>query len=166
VILALSLRRHGPMKGTFTDEHLHDLGKLLLGFSCFWMYIWFSQYMLIWYTNIPEETSYFMLRTHGAWWPLVVANVVLNWIVPFFFLLPRPAKRSARMMAAIGSVVLVGRWLDLYIMVLPSTIGERPLIGTPEIAAATALCGAFALLFLRAFAKAERENGSELFMAN
>jgi len=154
VILALLLRRHGPLKGIFTTDHLHDLGKLLLGFSCFWMYIWFSQYMLIWYTNIPEETSYFILRTRSAWWPLVVANVVLNWVVPLFALLPRPAKRSARIMAAVAAVVLIGRWLDLYIMILPSTIGETPLVGIPEIAAATALFGAFGLVFLRSFAKA------------
>jgi len=165
VILALLLRRHGPLKGIFTDDHLHDLGKLLFGFSCFWMYVWFSQYILIWYTNIPEETSYFILRTRSAWWSLVVANVVLNWVVPFFVLLPRPAKRSARIMAAIAAVVLIGRWLDLYIMVLPSAIGETPMIEIPEIAAATALFGAFGLVFLRSFAKANTVPGQDPFLA-
>jgi len=66
IIACVTLRKFGPLAGVFRDEHLHDLGKLLLGFSCFWMYIWFSQYMLIWYSNIPEETSYFIPRTQGA----------------------------------------------------------------------------------------------------
>ena len=83
IVLAILLRRRGPLRGSFTDDHMHDLGKLLLGFSCFWMYIWFSQYMLIWYTNMPEETSYFILRTHGPWGPLMIVNIVLNWIAPF-----------------------------------------------------------------------------------
>ena len=65
IVLAVVLCARGPLRGIFTDDHLHDLGKLLLGFSCFWMYIWFSQYMLIWYTNMPEETSYYLLRTQG-----------------------------------------------------------------------------------------------------
>ena len=98
IVLAIVLRARGPLRGIFTDDHLHDLGKLLLGFSCFWMYIWFSQYMLIWYTNMPEETSYYILRTQGPWGPLMIANVVLNWIVPFFILLPRPCKRSESVM--------------------------------------------------------------------
>ena len=68
IILGLWLRAPAkPLAGVLNDEHLHDLAKLLLGFSCFWMYIWFSQYMLIWYSNIPEETSYFITRTHGPW---------------------------------------------------------------------------------------------------
>jgi hypothetical protein len=82
--------RKGPLQEIFNTEHLHDLAKLLLGFSCFWMYIWFCQYMLIWYSNIPEETSYFIIRTHGAWGPVVVASLLLNGILPFFVLLSRP----------------------------------------------------------------------------
>ncbi len=95
ILLGLLLRQPGrPLYGVFSDEHLHDLGKLLIGFSCFWMYIWFSQYMLIWYTNIPEETSYFITRTQGPWGPIVVVCIILNWVVPFLALLPKPSKRS------------------------------------------------------------------------
>ncbi len=154
IILAILLRKYGPLHGAFTDDHLHDLGKLLLGFSCFWMYIWFSQYMLIWYTNIPEETSYFIPRTQGPWGPLMVANLVLNWIVPFFILLPRPCKRSESVMIKIAVVVLVGRWVDLYLMVFPSTMGPTPLFGLWEVASVGLLVGVFAWLFFRSFAKA------------
>ncbi len=135
VVLGLLLRRPGgPLCGVFSDEHLHDLGKLLLGFSCFWMYIWFSQYMLIWYTNMPEETSYFITRTQGPWGAIVVMCILLNWAIPFFVLLPRPAKRSAGVMMKVAVVVLIGRYLDLYLMVFPSTLGETPLFGVWEVA--------------------------------
>jgi len=154
IVLAVVLRARGPLRGIFTDDHLHDLGKLLLGFSCFWMYIWFSQYMLIWYTNMPEETSYYLLRTQGPWGPLMVANIVLNWIVPFFILLPRPCKRSESVMLKVAAVVLLGRWLDLYIMVFPATVGAAPVFGLWELAGGCFVVGAFGWLFFRTFAKA------------
>ncbi len=155
VLLGLLLRRPGqPLHGVFRDEHLHDLGKLLLGFSCFWMYIWFSQYMLIWYTNIPEETSYFITRTQGPWGPIVVTCILLNWVVPFFALLPKPAKRSARMMMRIAIVVMFGRWLDLYLMVVPSTVAEMKVFAIWEGAAISIIVGAGGLLIVRAFAAA------------
>jgi hypothetical protein len=154
IVLAIVLRRRGPLHKAFTDDHLHDLGKLLLGFSCFWMYIWFSQYMLIWYTNMPEETSYYLLRTQGPWGPLMVVNIVLNWIAPFLILLPRPCKRSESVMMKVAVVVLIGRWLDLYLMVFPATMGGAPVFGLWEVAGACFLVGIFGWLFYRSFAKA------------
>ena len=154
IITGLVLRKRCTLKNVFTDEHLHDLGKLLIGFSCFWMYIWYSQYMLIWYTNIPEETSYFIPRSQGAWGPLMTMNIVLNWIVPFFVLLPRPNKRNTSVMMRIACVVLIGRWLDLYLMVYPSTIGGDPGFGFLEIAGIGLLIGLFGSLFFRGFSKA------------
>ena len=120
VLVALWLERTGPLKGVLNDDHLHDLGKLLFAFSVFWMYIWFSQYMLIWYTNIPEETSYFLRRSHGFWLGLSVANVVLNWLVPFAVLLRRDTKRRRTTLALVAAVVLAGRFVDLYLMIFPS----------------------------------------------
>ena len=154
IIFAIILRNRGPLRGAFTDDHLHDLGKLLLGFSCFWMYIWFSQYMLIWYTNIPEETSYYLPRTQGPWAPLMVVNILLNWVAPFFILLPRPCKRSESVMIKVAVVVLIGRWVDLYLMVFPSTMGSSPLFGLWEVASLGLLVGAVGWLFFRSFAKA------------
>ncbi|MBC8353592.1 MAG: hypothetical protein H8E66_16455 [Planctomycetes bacterium] len=155
IVLGLILRSNGgPLQGVFNDEHLHDLGKLLLGFSCFWMYIWFSQYMLIWYSNIPEETSYFITRTHGPWGPIVVGCIVLNWVIPFFVLLPKPAKRSSGIMMKVAIVVLIGRWVDLYVMVFPSTLGENPVFGIWEAASISCLIGTAGLLLFRSFANA------------
>jgi hypothetical protein len=155
VILCIRLSTHGgPLHNVFNTEHLHDLGKLLIGFSCFWMYIWFSQYMLIWYSNIPEETSYFIARTHGPWGPIVVVSIVLNWLVPFFVLLPRPAKRSRSVMLKVAVVLLIGRWVDLYLMVFPPTVGDTPVFGILEMAAVVGAAAVFVYLVNRSFQNA------------
>ena len=154
VLGCVALRRHGPLADAFREEHLHDLGKLLIGFSCFWMYIWFSQYMLIWYSNIPEETSWFVRRTHGPWGPIVLAAIALNWVIPFFVLLPRQCKRSESVMLKIAVVVLLGRWVDLYVMIFPSVTGNMPLFGLPEIGTIVGISCLMVFLFIRSFAAA------------
>jgi len=154
IIACIVLRQRGPLNGIFRDDHLHDLAKLLIGFSCFWMYIWFSQYMLIWYSNIPEETSYFIPRTQGPWGPVLIGSIVLNWVIPFFVLLPQPCKRSESVMLKIAVVVLIGRWVDLYVMVFPPVTGNVPVFGLPEIASMMCICGLSGLLFSKAFAVA------------
>lgn len=149
--LAIWLRRQGALRGIVTRDHLHDLGKLLFSFSSFWMYIWFSQYMLIWYVNNPEETVYFVRRLDGGWRGLFYLNVLLNWVIPFLVLLPRATKRSPRVLLAMALVVLAGRWLDLYLMILPPLI-ERPLqgFGILEGGLAAGALGVFLLVVLRA----------------
>ncbi|REJ64810.1 MAG: hypothetical protein DWQ31_20205 [Planctomycetota bacterium] len=164
VVLCLMLRQQGALKGIFTDDHLHDLGKLLLGFSCFWMYIWFSQYMLIWYSNIPEETSWFITRTHGPWLPVFVANIIVNWAVPFLVLLPRPAKRNPGVMMKVAVLILVARWIDLYLVVFPKTVGSTPVFGLWEIAAITCGIGLFGLLFFRQFDSASSVPSSDPYL--
>jgi hypothetical protein len=149
ILAAVTLRKQGFLTSQFSDDQLHDLGKLLIGFSCFWMYIWFCQYMLIWYSNIPEETSYFILRTQGSYGPLVVGSILLNWVVPFFVLLPRSSKRSESTMVRIAVVVLMGRWLDLSLMIFPPVLGAEPVFGLPEIAGLCCLCGLAGALFVR-----------------
>jgi hypothetical protein len=147
ILAALWLERRGPLQHVLNEAHLHDLGKLLFAFSTFWVYIWFSQYMLIWYTNIPEETTYFLRRLHGSWLALFVANMVLNWLVPFLVLLRRDAKRRRRTLGLVAGVVLVGRWLDLYLMIFPGVIGETPRIGAWEIGLTAGGVGFFGLIF-------------------
>lgn len=164
VIACVVLRRLGPLDGYFRDDHLHDLGKLLIGFSCFWMYIWFSQYMLIWYSNIPEETSYFIPRTQGAWGPVLIGTIVLNWVIPFFVLLPRPSKRSESIMLRISIVVLIGRWFDLYVMVFPPVTGNVPVFGLPEAASMLCIASLSGLLFAKAFAGARPVPQNEPFL--
>ena len=149
-LLVIWLERTGPLAGVVTDSHLHDLGKLVFAFSTFWAYIWFCQYMLIWYANIPEETTYFVARTHGGWLVAFVGTAVLNWGVPFVVLLPRAAKRNRRVLAAVALVVLAGRWLDLYLMILPPFTGGSPAIGVWEIGLLAGGAGLFGLGLLGA----------------
>jgi hypothetical protein len=147
-IAAIVLRRQGTLAGIVTRHHLHDLGKLLMGFTTFWIYIWFSQYMLIWYGNLPEEVTYYTWRHDGAWAVLSTANLLANWAIPFLVLLPRPAKSDESRLLRICALLLVGRWLDLYLMVQPVFEKHAPVLGLWEIAT---LVGAAALfmVFLR-----------------
>jgi hypothetical protein len=146
ILIALWLERTGPLRNVLNEGHLHDLGKLLFAFSVFWMYIWFSQYMLIWYTNIPEETSYFIRRQQGGWWALFLLNTVLNWVIPFFILLRRDTKRQRQTIAIVAVIVLIGRWLDIYLMVFPAIVGESPTFGLWELGLTLGGVGAFSLL--------------------
>lgn len=124
-LFAILLKERGYLKDFLNESHLHDLGKLIFGFSTFWAYIWVSQYMLIWYSNIPEETSYFITRTDPDWSWLFLLNLALNWLIPFVILMPRAAKRNPAVLKRICVTLLVGHWLDLYLMVMPNTVGKR-----------------------------------------
>lgn len=153
-ILVIWLERLGPLRGILTGEHLHDLGKLLFAFSTFWMYIWFCQYMLIWYANIPEEATHFVRRLEGFWEPVFLLNFLLNWAVPFLVLLHVPAKRSPKLLLTVSWVILVGRWVDLYLMVLPPFTGENPVFGVWEVGMMLGGAGLFFLALFRALRQA------------
>jgi hypothetical protein len=149
-IYSIWLRRRGEFRDVLSGEHLHDLGKLLMGFSTFWAYMWFSQYMLIWYSNMPEETGYYVLRRSGTWNSLFLLNLIVNWALPFFTLLPVQSKRSAGVMAKVAVLLLAGRWLDLYLMVMPPVLGfGGPRVGIWEIGLLLGTIGAVALLVTR-----------------
>jgi len=119
VMIVLRRRRGLGVTALFDDGVQSTLGTMVLAFSTFWGYIWVCQYLLIWYGNIPEEATYYLARSSAPWLPVFLANFVINWIIPFFVLLPRSSKRSMRVMAAMCVLVLAGRWLDLYLMVMP-----------------------------------------------
>lgn len=126
-LVVLALEKFGPLRHSVSEDHYHDLGKLLFAFSSIWMYLWFCQYMLIWYANIPEESVYYTRRFQGAWQPLMVANVLLNWAIPFVVLLPRSMKRSRNLLFKICLVVLLAHWLDLYLMIGPALLNFSPI---------------------------------------
>jgi hypothetical protein len=153
-LLLVWLQGHSPLKSVIREQHLHDVGKLLFAFSTFWAYLWFSQYMLIWYANLPEETIHYIRRLHGFWQPLFVLNLVLNWVVPFFALLPKMNKQRVGVLVRVSIVLLAGRWLDLYLMIMPPFSGGKPQIGIWEIGLVAGLVGVFGLGFLAALARA------------
>ena len=103
-----------------TDEQLHDLGKFMFAFSVFWTYLWFSQYMLIWYANIPEETVYFKPRAQGIYSGIFWLMLVINFIAPLLILMTRGAKRNYGTVAFMAVLIIFGHWLDFYQMVFPA----------------------------------------------
>jgi len=102
------------------NEHLHDLGKFMFAFSVFWTYLWFSQFMLIWYANIPEETIYFQPRAHGIYEGIFWLMFIINFIAPLLILMTRDAKRNYGTVALMAVLIIFGHWLDFYQMVFPA----------------------------------------------
>jgi hypothetical protein len=149
-VAAIALRRAGALP-ELAPSHLHDLGKLMLAFSTFWAYQWLSQFLLIWYSNIPEETVYFEVRWEGGWLPVFFANIALGWAVPFLLLLPRAVKREARTLLPIALLLLAARWLDIWQMVMPGNFPDRPWPGLYELAGLAGPVGLFAFHVSRTF---------------
>lgn len=115
-----------------TEEHLHDLGKFMFAFSVFWTYLWYSQFMLIWYANIPEETTYFKVRMQGPYRLLFFLNLVMNFILPFLMLIRRGSKRNYTTMTYLAILIILGHWIDFYQMVMPGSLGEHYSLGLYE----------------------------------
>ena len=107
------------------EEHIHDLGKFMFAFSIFWTYLWFSQYMLIWYANIPEETVYFKPRTEGPYTGLFWLTVIINFLAPLLLLMRRRAKRNYTTVTFMAVLIIFGHWLDFNQMVFPGPFPER-----------------------------------------
>jgi hypothetical protein len=152
-LFVVLLRRRGALAGYVQESHLHDLGKLLFAFSIFWAYIWASQYLLIWYSDIPEEVTFYVDRTTGPWAIWFWGAFAFNFVIPFFVLMPRAAKRNPRILAAAAIVVLVGRWFDLYSLIGPPVLG-RPSVGPMEILLTAGYAGLFTLVCLRLLSQA------------
>lgn len=133
ILAAASLQSAGRLTAAVTTEHYHDLGKLLLGFVIFWGYIAFSQYMLIWYANIPEETMWYLERQTGSWLAVSLALWLGHLILPFFGLLPRAVKRRPMFLAYWATWLLAFHWLDLYWLVMPNLSTERLPFGLLDV---------------------------------
>jgi hypothetical protein len=144
-LLAVVLGRCAPLRTFVTPDRLHNLGSLLFGFSSFWMYTWYCQYLLIWYTNHPDETGYLRQREQGVWPTFVLASLILSWGIPFLVLMPRPAKRSRTILALVSLLVLAGRWFDLLVMIGPT---QRDALATPGALEAGLALGALGVLGL------------------
>jgi len=149
---------YGRRQGVFNNQtvnanHLHDIGKLMFGFTVFWAYIMFSQLMLQWYANLPEETSYYLRRFHGGWWTYFWVLFAAHFVIPFFGLLPREAKRSDSYMFKMALFMLFAQWLDVYFLVMPVFFKEGPVFGWIEIGTALGFLGMFGISVGRFFEK-------------
>jgi hypothetical protein len=109
-----------------TQVHIQDLGKFMFAFSIFWTYLWFAQFMLIWYANIPEETIYFKIRLQGAYAGLFYLNLILNFVAPILIFMKRATKRNYTIVTFMCIVIIFGHWIDFYQMVMPGPMGSHP----------------------------------------
>jgi Ni/Fe-hydrogenase subunit HybB-like protein len=150
-LILINLQKWGYLNGVVNENHFHDLGKFTFAMCTFWVYTWISEFLLIWYANIPEETMYFVLRTEHGWGPMFYANVIINWVIPFLLLLPRKSKRNTRILGAVCTFLLFGRWLDTFLLVGPHETlhtGVGPHFGLPEIGIWLGYAGLFTLVVL------------------
>lgn len=149
-LLVWGLQRAGKLTRLVTTEHFHDLGKLLFAFIVFWAYVGFSQYMLIWYAHVPEETEWYLVRQTGPWLVLSLTLLVGHFFVPFLWLISRHPKRRPTLLAAAALWMLAMHWLDLYWLVMPEASPDRLGFHLLDVTTFVGVGGAFfAVVFWR-----------------
>lgn len=139
IIFVIYSMKKGWLRGLVSEDHLHDLGKFLKGFTVFMAYIGFSQFLLIWYANLPEETIFYLARSNGWWMAITFSLLILKFAVPFLLLLPRWAKRTPNHLVMVSVLILIMQYVDIYWMVYPNLDPYAPKFSWQEI-------GSFALL--------------------
>lgn len=144
-LIIVYLRNNGLVKGYLTEEHQHDVVKFMKAFTVFWAYIAFSQFMLIWYANIPEETEYYIMRSQNGWLGISFALLILRFIVPFIALLPRGWKRNNSHVTAVAVLILIMQYVDIYWMIYPNFFEGQLTFGAWEIGIFAGFGGAFLL---------------------
>lgn len=154
ILFVLFLKRKGYLPQV-NDSHIHDLGKWVFAVSFLWSYLWFCQFMLIWYTNIPEETIYFQERLHDfGYMGLMWTVFVLNFVFPMILLMSRDAKRNYFFLTIVGCIIFIGHWLDVFMMVMPGTVNGAWHLGWVEIGIALGFLGLLLFTINRALTKA------------
>jgi hypothetical protein len=153
ILFVLYLKRKGYLQHV-NDSHIHDLGKWVFAISFLWSYLWFCQFMLIWYTNIPEEIVYFQERLHDfGYMGLMWTVFFMNFVFPMILLMSRDAKRNYYFLVIVGSIIFVGHWLDVFMMVMPATVNGHWHLGWIEIGMALGFLGAMLFTIHSALAK-------------
>ncbi|HPH89709.1 MAG TPA: quinol:cytochrome C oxidoreductase [Ferruginibacter sp.] len=139
-LFIIFLKNNGQLEYV-TDEHLHDIGKFMFAFSIFWTYLWFSQYMLIWYANIPEETGYFKIRVSGPYRGIFFLNLILNFVCPILIMMKKSVKRNYTLMTFMALLIIFGHWIDVWQMVMPGTLYDKAHLGLFEFGIAALFIG-------------------------
>lgn len=150
VILTIAMMKKGIVRGLVTHDHLHDLGKFLKAFTVFYAYIGFSQFLLIWYANLPEETIFYLSRSSGGWMAVTFSLLIFKFAVPFLLMLPKAAKRTPAHLVLVSCLILVMQYIDVHWMVYPNLVngdfekyGGRWILSWPEISTVLMFGGLF-----------------------
>ena len=151
-MVSIYLKSRGYLE-VVNDSHIHDLAKFMFGISIFWTYLWFSQFMLIWYADIPEEVTYYIARFQDYKLPFF-GMLVMNFIFPLLVLMNSDYKRVNWFVVMAGIVVLFGHYLDVFNMVMPATVGDQWYIGLPEIGGILFFGGLFVFWVFNTLTKA------------
>ena len=151
-LITIYLKSKGHLD-VVNDSHLHDLAKFMFGFSVFCTYLWFSQFMLIWYANIPEEVTYYITRIEDYTIPFF-GMIIMNFIFPFLVLINSDYKRIPWFIVMAGIVILIGHYVDVFNMIMPATVIDRWYFGLPEISALALFSGLFLLIVFYSLSKA------------
>ena len=151
-LVVVWLKEKGLMS-VVNQNHLHDLGKFVFAFSIFWTYIWFSQFLLIYYANIPEESIYFVERITTQYAPVFYLNIIINFVMPFLFLMTRDSKRHRIFLKLICVILIFGHWLDFYLMITPGTMNYDGGFGFIEIGVGMVFLALFLMVLLTNLAK-------------
>jgi hypothetical protein len=154
VLVITALRKAGYLQNVVTLEHYHIMGKWMLAFCIFWAYIGFSQYMLYWYANIPEETQYYIVRNTASWWPLSLLLVFGRFFGPFAILLVRSIKKHPHQLCWVAGWLLLMQALDMYLIVLPSLHGTGVRLSIWDLLCPLAIGCSLAFLYLRLIGRA------------
>lgn len=153
ILTVMQLQKKQALIGIVSAEHRHDLGKLLFAFMILWTYMAFSQYFLIWYANIPEETIFYQRRWIGSWKGVSLLLVFGHFVIPFFVLISRPAKRSVNVLGTMAVWLLVMHWIDLYWNVMPNLRPAGAHISPRDLTATIAIGGLVIWWFIRNLVK-------------
>tara|TARA_B100000963_G_scaffold361956_1_gene401283 strand:- start:3477 stop:4664 length:1188 start_codon:yes stop_codon:yes gene_type:complete len=151
ILVTLHLKKHDYLKKV-NESHIHDLGKWTFATSFLWSYLWFSQFMLIWYANIGEEATYYLMRIEN-YKLLYFGMFVINFSFPMLILMSRDAKRHGGILTFVGLVILGGHWVDVFIMVAGGSLGPTGKIGALEIGMALLVMGGFIWVVLHNLTK-------------
>lgn len=148
-LMTLFLKRKGLLVGIVNENHLHDIGKFMFAFTVFWAYIGFSQYLLIWYANMPEETGYYLHRFQGGWAKISAFLLFGKFGIPFFVLMKREAKRNEVILMVMGVFMLLAQWVDLMWIIQPEFFKDGPRVGLTEVGTFIGFLGLFGLSVFR-----------------
>ncbi len=164
LLFTLYLKRMGYLENV-NENHIHDLGKWIFAFSLVWTYIWFSQFMLIWYANIPEEVTYFTARLEVENYNFLFwFSMILSFIPPIILLISRDAKRNNGRLIFVSIIILIGHWINSYLLVAPGTLNTHGHIGFVEIGMGLGFAGLMIYIVLNALTKAPLEVKNHPFL--